>query len=218
VTAGIIRGYGLNLRRFCLILHAQGHVTIKRLSTLLNHIAIDISKHQVVRLLTMNLDGSVARNAAVLHAGLVSAAYVTVDDTGARHARDNFYTTHIGGEHYTVFRTTKTKSRLNFLALLRGHYRDYFLNDAALDYLLERKADPALIARLRRSKLRCFPNELPFPEHLMRNGVEPSDKDADRIVSEAGISGTICYHGLLGDTVIFCDDDGQFRAGNYALC
>lgn len=218
LPAGVVGGFGPNLRRFCLMLHAQGQVTMERLSTLLNDIGIDISKRQVVRLLTKNLDGLVAEDAAVLHTGLVSAAYVTVDDTGARHAHDNFYTTHIGGEHFTVFRTTKAKSRLNFLALLRGNYRDYVLGDAAFDYLLERRSDPALIARLRRCKLRYFPNEVPFLEHLMRNGVEHSDKGALRIVSEAGVWGTIRYHGLLGDTVIVSDDAGQFRIGNHALC
>ncbi|OYR12109.1 hypothetical protein [Brucella thiophenivorans] len=115
------------------MLHVQGQVTVQLLSTLLNDIGMDISERQVVRLLTKGLDGFVAEDAAVLHAGLVSEAYVTVDDTGARHARDNFYTTHIGGEHFTVFRTTKTKSRLNFLSLLRGNYQDYVLNDAASD-------------------------------------------------------------------------------------
>jgi hypothetical protein len=100
-------------------------VTTGRLMTLLNDIGIEISKRHVVRLLTRELDEFAAEDAAVLHAGLVSASYVTVDDTGARHAHGNFYTTQIGGEHFTVFRTTKSKSRLNFLSLLRGNYQDY---------------------------------------------------------------------------------------------
>ncbi|NEI10376.1 hypothetical protein GUK34_37010, partial [Rhizobium leguminosarum] len=41
----------------------------------------------------------------------------------------------IGGADFTVFRTTKSKSRLNFLSLLRGGYQDYVLGDAAFDYL-----------------------------------------------------------------------------------
>ncbi|WP_036567917.1 IS66 family transposase [Brucella rhizosphaerae] len=215
---GIVGGYGPNLRQFCLMLHNQGQVTTERLSTLLNDIGVEISKRQVVRLLTKSLDGFVAEDAAVLHAGLVSAAYVTVDDTGARHARNNFYTTHIGGQHFTVFRTTKTKSRLNFLTLLRGNYTDYVLNDAAYDYLQQRKIDPTLIARLRRQGSRYFQNKMPFLRHLMRNGMTPTDKDALQIVSEAGLWGTIRYHGLLGDTVIISDDAGQFRVGNHALC
>jgi hypothetical protein len=84
------------------------------MTTLLNDVGVEISKRQVVRFLTERLDGFHAEDAAVLHAGLVSAPYVTVDDTGARHASRNFHTTHIGGEHFTAFRTTSSKSRLTF--------------------------------------------------------------------------------------------------------
>ena len=54
-----------------------------------------ISKRQVVRLLTAKLEMFRAEDAAVLKAGL-SGAYVTVDDTGARHAGKSGYTTQIG--------------------------------------------------------------------------------------------------------------------------
>ncbi|MGO7345658.1 transposase, partial [Rhizobium johnstonii] len=96
------------------------------LTTLLNDVGVEISKRQVIRFLTERLDGFHAEDAAVLHAGLVSAPFVTVDDTGARHANRNFHTTQIGGEQFTAFRTTPSKSRLNFLALLRGNYQDMF--------------------------------------------------------------------------------------------
>ncbi|MCX2699485.1 IS66 family transposase [Ochrobactrum chromiisoli] len=218
LPTGIVGGYGPNLRRLCFMLHAQGQVTMERLSTLLNDIGVDISKRQVVRLLTKKMDGFVAEDAAVLHTGLVSAAYVTVDDTGARHARDNFYTTHIGNAHFSVFRTTKTKSRLNFLSLLRGNYTDYVLNDAAFEYLLARKADPALIARLQPRKPQHFPNQVLFLEHLLRNGVDIFDNNTLRMFGEAGLWGAIRYHGLMGNTVIVSDDAGQFRVGDHALC
>ncbi|SCB49638.1 hypothetical protein GA0061102_10775 [Rhizobium miluonense] len=162
LPAGIMGGFGVHLRRLCLMLHAQGQVTTGRLATLLNDIGIDISKRQVVRLLTKGLDGFVAEDAAVLHAGLVSSSYITVDDTGARHAHSNFYTTQIGGEHFTVFRTTKSKSRLNFLSLLRGNYQDYVLNDVAFDYLESRRADPGLAAKLRIFEPQRFSNEVHF--------------------------------------------------------
>ncbi|TBF00337.1 hypothetical protein ELG94_40015, partial [Rhizobium ruizarguesonis] len=41
------------------------------------------------------LEGFVAEDAALLHAGLVASPYVTVDDTGARHSHNNYYTTQI---------------------------------------------------------------------------------------------------------------------------
>src|SRR5690606_308851 len=167
LPAGIVGGYGPNLRRFCLMLHAQGQVTTERLTTLLNDVGVEISKRQVVRVLTSRLDGFVEEDAAVLHAGLVSAPYVTVDDTGARHAHGNGYTTQIGGEHFTAFRTTTTKSRLNFLSLVRGSYQSYVLNDAAFEHLQRRKADPALVARLKTLEPQWFPNQLQFLQYLV---------------------------------------------------
>ena len=147
LPAGIRGGFGPNLRRFCLMLHAHGQVTTQRMTTLLNDVGVEISKRQVVRFLTERLDGFHAEDAAVLHAGLVSAPYVTVDDTGARHANRNFHTTHIGGEHFSAFRTAPSKSRLNFLALLRGNYQDYALNDTTFALLENRQVDPARLPR-----------------------------------------------------------------------
>nr|WP_325265932.1 hypothetical protein [uncultured Rhizobium sp.] len=89
-----------------------------------------------------------------------------MDDTGARHANRNFHTTHIGGEHFTAFRTAPSKSRLSFLALLRGNYQDYVLSDAAFTFLEDRQVDPALLARLKRSEPRRFANQVPFLAYL----------------------------------------------------
>ncbi|WP_235923614.1 IS66 family transposase [Brucella tritici] len=219
LPAGIVGGYGPSLRRLCLMLHAQGQVTTERLSALLNDIGMDISKRQVVPLIFKGLDGFVAEDAAVLHAGLVSAAYVTVDDTGARHARDNSYTTHIGGPNFTVFRTTPSKSRLNFLSLLRGNYQDYVLNDAAFDYLDQRYGtDPTIVAGLRTRTPQHFCNEVPFLHYLANKGIDIFDTENIRPLAEAGIWGTIRHHGLIGNAIIVSDDAGQFRVGTHALC
>lgn len=218
LPAGIIGGYGANLRRLCLMLHTQGQVTSARLTTVVNDIGLDISKRQIVRLLTRQLDGFAAEDAAVLHAGLVSSPYVTVDDTGARHFHNNYYTTHIGGPNFTIFRTTKSKSRLNFLSLLRGNYQDYVLNDAAFDYLQQRRSDLAAIAGLRTLEPQRFCNQVPFMSHLAGKGVDIFNSQEIGTLAEAGLWGSIRYHGLLGNMVIVSDDAGQFRVGNHALC
>lgn len=58
----------------------------------------------------------------MLRAGLETAAWITVDDTGARHKRSNGVCTQIGNDHFAWFGTTNSKSWLNFLELLRaGH-------------------------------------------------------------------------------------------------
>ncbi|OCJ17322.1 hypothetical protein A6U87_20240 [Rhizobium sp. AC44/96] len=154
----------------------------------------------------------------MLHAGLVSAPYVTVDDTGARHANRNFHTTHIGGAHFSAFRTAPFKSRLNFLALLRGNYQDYVLNDAAFTFLEDRQVDPSLLTRLNTGEPRRFANQVPFLAYLAENGIDIFDRSIIRPFAEAGIWGAIRHHGLVGNVVIVSDDAGQFRVGNHALC
>ncbi|MDH7785668.1 FtsZ-binding cell division protein ZapB [Ochrobactrum sp. 19YEA23] len=219
LPAGVVGGYGANLRRLCMMLHAQGQVTTQRLTTLLNDIGVDVSKRQVVRLLTRGIDGLAAEDSAVLHAGLVSSDYVTVDDTGARHFHNPCYATQIGGPNFTVFRTTPSKSRLNFLSLLRGNYQDYVLNDAAFDYLDQRYGtDPAIVAGLRTRTPQHFCNEVPFLHYLANKGIDIFDTEKIRPLAEAGIWGAIRHHGLIGNAIIVSDDAGQFRVGTHALC
>ncbi|EIM28006.1 hypothetical protein [Microvirga lotononidis] len=83
-----------------------------------------------MRLLTTDLEAFAQEDNAVLQAGLVSSPYLTDDDANARHARRPEVTTQIGGERFCVFRTSRSKSRLNFLSLLRGGCEDYVVNVA----------------------------------------------------------------------------------------
>lgn len=103
LPGGIVGGFGPGLRRFLLVAHAQGQVTTERLVSLLGGMGLEISKRQVVRLLTSRLDDLVAEDQAVLQAGLSTAPWVTVDDTAARHARQDAFTTQIGDTRFTAF-------------------------------------------------------------------------------------------------------------------
>ncbi|HYB06146.1 MAG TPA: hypothetical protein VED02_05370, partial [Methyloceanibacter sp.] len=88
-------------------------------------LGIFISKRQVVRLLTADQDEFLTEAREVLRAGLSSADWITVDNTGARHKATNGFCTQIGNEHFAWFGTTGSKSRLNFLELLRAGHGDY---------------------------------------------------------------------------------------------
>jgi hypothetical protein len=119
LDSGIVGGYGPHLRRLVLALHFSGQVTCERIVALLNGMGVVISKRQVVRLLTAKLETFRAEDEAVLKAGL-SGAYVTVDDTGARHAGKSGYTTQFGSFNFTAFGAGPSKSRLAFLSRLCG--------------------------------------------------------------------------------------------------
>jgi hypothetical protein len=215
---GITSGFGPGVRRFCLALHTQGQVTTERLTDLLNGIGLSISKREVVRLLTSDLEPFAQEDHAILQAGLVSSPYITVDDTGARHARRPAVTTQIGGERFTVFRTSRSKSRLNFLSLLRAGREDYVVNEAALDYLRRQPVEAAVIARLAAHPDQVFHSDLEWWQHLLRCSINIFDRPLLQTLNEAATWGALRHHGLMANTVVVSDDAGQFRVATHALC
>jgi hypothetical protein len=84
----------------------------------------------------------------MLRAGLRTAAWVSVDDTGARHAAKNDFCTQIGNDDFAWFGTRTSKSPLNFLDLLRAGFTDYVINQAALDYMRGRDLAGPVITQL----------------------------------------------------------------------
>ena len=169
---GIVGGFGPELRRFVLALHAQGQVTTERLTALVEGIGVAICKRQIVRLLTAPLDDLVAEDQEVLRAGLASARWITVDDTAARRARKDGVTTQLGDDRFTVFRTGTAKSRAAFLALLRVGHGDYIVNAAALDYMRGRSLSGPVIDTLAAHPVRMFADAPAWRAHLAQLGID----------------------------------------------
>jgi hypothetical protein len=216
---GIGGHFGANIKRFVLSQYHQGQVTIPRLAAQLTDLGIEISKRQIVRLLTSKQDAFVKENIDVLRAGLASASWLTVDDTGARHKARNGFCTHIGNDCFAFFATTGSKSRLNFLELLRAGRDDYVINAAALAYMRERNLPLATIARFGDSEQR-FAGREAFVDHLQKLGLTDLKVQPDpvQIATEAALWGSIAEQGLLDGTVIVSDGAGQFRIAEHALC
>src|SRR6516162_8254034 len=216
---GIVGGYGPNVHRFVLALHFSGQVTCQRIVALLNGMGVVISKRQVVRLLTVKLERFRAEDEAVLKAGL-GGPYVTVDDTGARHAGKSGYTTQIGSDRFTVFRTGPSKSRQAFLSRLCGSTALYVINAAALGYMKDRQLPQAVIDKFADHKERIFSSPEDWERHLQALGITELNVAPDPVLiaSEGALWGAIRHQGLLEDTVIVSDDAGQFRVGVHALC
>ncbi len=220
LPAGIDGHFGPELRRFVLAQYHQGQMTVPRLVTLLRSIGIFISKRQVVRLLIEGQDGFLTEARDVLRAGLSSAAWITVDDTGARHKATNGFCTQMGNAHFAWFGTTASKSRLNFLTLLRAGYDDYIINAEALAYMRERALASPVIARLIEHPDRCFVGQTAWNAHLERLGIPTLRVNPDPVMvaTEGALWGSVKAHGFLPTTVIVSDDAGQFNVGQHGLC
>ena len=93
LPAGLRGHFGAELVRFILLQHHQGQVTTDRIVQMLNSVGLVISKRQVLRLLSDDVGAFCNEACAVLRAGLESADWITVDDTGARHRNRNGVTT-----------------------------------------------------------------------------------------------------------------------------
>jgi len=220
LPAGIVGGFGPELRRFVLALHAQGQVTTERLTALLNGIGVEISKRQVVRMLTGLLDDFVAEDQEVLRAGLATARWIAVDDTAARHARKDGFTTQVGDDRFTAFRTGASKSREAFLSVLCAGHTDHVVNAAALDYMRGHGLSGQVVAQLDAHSAKRFADASAWSAHLARLGIDQLEVTPDpvQIASEGALWGAVCHHGLLTEAVIVSDGAGQFRVGTHALC
>src|SRR3954468_21202176 len=148
LPGGVDGHFGPELRRFVLAQYHQGQVTVPRLVAQLRAIGLAISTRQVMRLLIHGQQHFLDEARDVLRAGLAQAAWTTVDDPGARHKAANGTCTQIGNNHFAWFGTTASKSRLNFLELLRAGHPDYVINAEALAYMRERALSGPVIERL----------------------------------------------------------------------
>ncbi|WP_460666805.1 IS66 family transposase, partial [Kribbella swartbergensis] len=124
----------------------------------------------------------------------------------------------IGGERFCVFRTSRSKSRLNFLSLLRAGCDDYVVNEAALDYLRAQSVEAAVIARLSKLQGQVFNSQMEWWQHLLQCSINIFDRPLLQSLDEAATWGALRHHGLLENTVVVSDDAGQFRVATHALC
>lgn len=207
--------FGPGIVRYVLMQHVQGQVTVERLLAQLKGLGVRISKGQIVTILTADKDVFHAEKDAILEAGLATARWVTVDDTAARHAGRDEYTTHIGNDCFAWFATRPSKSRLNFLDLLRAGDPNYVINAAALAYLIEHGVPESIVAALLAAGPRSFADDTAWQAHLDSFGLGAGQR---RRVTEAAMVGAIVARGLLTDTVIVSDDAGQFDVFQHALC
>jgi hypothetical protein len=220
LPSGVRGHFGPELSRFVLMQYHQGQVTVERLVTLLLAVGVSISKRQVMRLLIDQQDDFLTETREVLRAGLETADWITVDDTGARHRGANGVCTQIGNDTFAWFGTTGSKSRLNFLDLLRAGHTDYVINDAALEYMREHALAGPLVKRLATHKRSRFADEKAWIRHLENLGIAGLQVTPDpvRVATEGALWGAVNAHGFLCGAVVVSDAAGQFNVGQHALC
>ncbi len=213
-----IRGshFDPHVKAYVLEHYYQQHVTQPLLLEHLQNVGVDISAGQLNRILTEGHESFHREKAGMLRAGLEVSSYINADDTGARHRGQNWYSTHMGNEFFAWFETTRSKSRINFLELLRAGYTDYVLNAEAFLYMEQ--------LGLPRTQLALLEVEGTFGtaalwEAYLKNISLTSERHI-KIATEGALFGSILSHGVSPALVIMSDDAGQFNILGllHALC
>ena len=209
------RHFGPVLIGYLLYQYHHCRVTQPLLLEQLRELGIDISAGQINHLLTEDLDGFHQEKAAVLTAGLAAAAYIGVDDTGARHRGHNGYCTALGNDLFAYFESTDSKSRLNFLRVLRGPSSGYTINEVTLAYWEHQQLARDVVQRLD-AEPRQFLTESAWQARLAE--LDITAERPVRIATEGALLGQVIAQGAAADLVILSDGAPQFDLLLHASC
>jgi hypothetical protein len=208
--------YGATLASYILYQHHHCQVTQPLLLEQLREWGIDISSGKINDILLADKERFHEEKDALLTTGLAVSRHVTVDDTGTRHQGKNGYVTHIGNDFFAWFCSTESKSRINFLKLLRADHTDYRINDQALAYMAQQKLPKSPLQHLHNHCGQIYANEEQWEAHLQR--LEITRARHRRIATEGALLGSILDHGFSPGLAIISDDAGQFNILLHGLC
>jgi hypothetical protein len=207
--------FGPGLIAYLLYQHHHCGVTQPLLWEQLRELGLDISAGQIHHLLTENVEAFHAEKAELLPVGLEVSSYVGVDDTGARHQGQNGYCTAIGNDLFASFASTDSKSRLNFLKVLRGASPAYVINEVAQGYWEQQGLSQEARQQLSQGPL-SFADEASWQARLKELGLE-AERPA-RIATEGALLGCLIEQGVSPVLVILSDGAGQFNVLVHASC
>lgn len=202
----------------CFILYQHHHcgVTQPLLLEQLREYGVEISKGTLSNILIEGKEAFHNEKDRILAVGLEVSSYINVDDTGARHNGKNGYCTHIGNEFFSWFESTESKSRINFLKLMRAGRSDFLINMDAICYMQSNKLPQKPLEAIIENKGMIFSNDAQWDAFLTDHGIV--NERHVRIATEGVLIGAIIEHGISKHLVIVSDDAGQFNVLLHALC
>lgn len=208
--------FGPTLRQFVLYQYHHAHVTEPLLLEELREWGISLSSGELHRLITEEHQAFHQEKDELLRVGLRVSEHIHVDDTGARHQGKNGFCTHIGNDWFAWFQSTPSKSRKNFLDLLRAGRKDYVLGQSATDYMAQQDLPKGVVERLVAQGEQTFENEAAWEKALQEWGIQsPRHR---QVVTEGALLGSALANGMNPELAVMSDDAGQFNVMCHLLC
>jgi len=207
--------FGPELRALVINLYAQC-MTQPCILDFLHGIGIEVSSGQIHNFLMNESEEFFSMGEDILSAGLKEADYIETDDTGAKHKNKNGYCTYIGGEHFSYYRSSQSKSRENFLNILLQGKEGYYVNDAMIWHLTQKGVKDHILYLFEECKEKRYRSKVGFQRLL--NDLSITGKKLTEQCFEASVIGYISETILRTDQVLLSDRAGQFSVLNHAAC
>lgn len=207
--------FGPNLRTMVHALYANGMTQPAIFDFMLN-VGIDVSEGQIHHILINEAKQYQQQSEEILSAGLQEAPYIRTDDTGVRHQHKNAYCTHIGGEYFAYYKTTPSKSRINFLKVLLQGKEGYVINEAFVWHLFQSGVEDDILNAFEVYVGKQYQTKKGL--HRLLNKMGLKNKKLRLCCIEAGLVGFIQKTILKPGQVLLSDRAGQFLIFDHAEC
>jgi hypothetical protein len=188
------------------------HLLLEQLRAL----GILISAGQLNNIIIENKDAFVQEVAELLPAAVKAEKQVQTDDTGGRHKGKNQYTTIIGNSFFSIFVTTESKSRINFLKLLQGGKEEYLINEDTLEYLKQMRLPSYFPGYIALSLGEKFTTLASWKQFLKGRNI--TKEREVRFLTEAALYANAIQIGIPRNLGVHSDDAGQFDVFLHSLC
>jgi hypothetical protein len=212
------RQFGPVLRAYVINLYNNCHVTQPLIHQHLQDIGVDISTGQINHILNEDKSNTKFEGELleVVSAGIEQSRQIRTDDTSSRHQGKNGFCNCINTDLFTYFKTTDSKSRVNFLRLLQLEDTGYTINEECVEYCVNHELPPKYITILIESSGLQLKKEEELSVFFNREGI--TAQYAQKTITEGMLLGHLIQNGFSKDKIIHADDAGQFKILNHCLC
>ena len=208
--------YGPQLVTYILHQYHACRVTEHLLLDQLHATGILMSAGQLNNILIENKESFIEEVAELLPVAARIEEQLQTDDTGGRHNGQNQYTTIIGNRWFSIFATTESKSRVNFLKLLQNGKEEYVINEDTLDYLSQVNVPDYLPGYVSLSRGNKFTTLVEWEQFLKERNIARAIEV--RFLTEAALYASVIQNGIPRNLGVHSDDAGQFDVFTHSLC